>query len=163
MSFRETLDAFAGAVEAGDGEALAALFTEDGVYDDVFYGIFAGRDEIARMVDELFSRDGKDFRWQFSDPVDDGRSGYAAWLFSYTSTTPHAAGIRVVFDGVGLFTLEGGSIARYRDICNGAVPLRQMGTPPEILHRMIGKWQAALEARPGFAEHRGSGDGEAGA
>ncbi len=157
MAFGDMLDAFAAAVREGDGAALAALFTEDGIYDDVFYGIFKGREEIARMIDDLFHRDGRDFRWDFENPVDDGRTGYAEWLFSYTAATAHAEGTRVVFDGVGLFDLEDGLIKRYRDFCNGAVPLRQMGTPPEVLFRVINKWQAALEARPGHAEHKSAG------
>ena len=159
MAFRDMLDAFAAAVRDGDGGALAALFTEDGVYDDVFYGVFEGREEIAAMLVELFHRDGRDFRWDFENPVDNGRTGYAEWLFSYTSATAHAEGTRVVFDGVGLFELEDGLIKRYRDICNGAVPLRQMGTPPAVLFRVIGKWQAALEARPGYTEHKEAGGG----
>lgn len=159
MVFRDTLDAFAAAVQDGDGRALAALFTEDGVYDDVFYGVFKGREEIAAMLDELFHRDGRDFRWDFESPVDDGQTGYAEWLFSYTSTTEHAKGTRVVFDGVGHFELENGLIKRYRDFCNGAVPLRQMGTPPEVLFRVINKWQAALEARTGYAEHKDASQG----
>ena len=162
MAFRDVLDAFAGAVEAGDGAALAALFTEDGVYDDVFYGVFEGREAIAGMIEDLFHRDGRDFRWAFGDPVDDGRRGYADWMFSYTAATEHAEGTRVVFDGVGIFDLRDGSIARYRDICNGAVPLRQMGAPPEVVFRMVGKWQAALENRPGYAEHKEAAEGAGG-
>ena len=37
------LRAFCDAVEQRNGKAFAELFTEDGVYHDVFYGAFEGR------------------------------------------------------------------------------------------------------------------------
>ena len=43
MSFSDLLQEFTGAVEAGDGQKFASLFCEDGIYDDVFYGVFQGR------------------------------------------------------------------------------------------------------------------------
>jgi hypothetical protein len=46
------LRAFCDAVEQRNGNAFAALFTEHGVYHDVFYGVFAGREKIAGMVDD---------------------------------------------------------------------------------------------------------------
>jgi ketosteroid isomerase-like protein len=155
MNFAEVLRQFGRAVEAGDGAALAALFTADGVYDDVFYGEFRGRAAIADMLENRFHRDGEAFRWDFRDPVCDGTTGYAGWLFSYTAKTPHAAGTRVVFDGVGRFRLADGLVAHYADFCNGVVPLRQMGAPWDVVDRMTGRWQAKLEADPDFGAHSG--------
>ena len=51
MSFPDLLARFTGAVEAGDGAALAALFTDDGVYHDTFYGAFQGREAIRDMLE----------------------------------------------------------------------------------------------------------------
>lgn len=154
MSFPEMLTKFAAAVENHDGEALAALFTEDGVYDDIFFGEFHGRERIAWLLNEKFYEGGKDFKWEFNNPVDDGRRGYASWLFSYTSVSKHAAGTRVTFDGVGVFTLRDGLIERYDDMCNGAVPLKQMGTPPEVMDRMLEKWHSHLKTRDGYDAHQ---------
>lgn len=39
MPLARTLETFAAAVAANDGKALAALFTQDGVYDDYFFPI----------------------------------------------------------------------------------------------------------------------------
>ena len=36
----------------GDGAGVAACFTEDGVYHDVFYGSFEGRGRIAEMIND---------------------------------------------------------------------------------------------------------------
>jgi hypothetical protein len=38
LTFRDLLTAFATAVETNDGEGLASLFTEDGTYEDGFFG-----------------------------------------------------------------------------------------------------------------------------
>ena len=75
--FTQLLKDFAAAVEVGDGSALAALFTEDGVYDDIFYGEFHGRDAIRGMVENIFWRDARDFLWEFRS----ARSG-PPWLQS---------------------------------------------------------------------------------
>ena len=153
MRFNELVKAFGAAVEAGDGTALADLFTADGVYHDMFYGAFEGRAAIREMLEGVFHRDARDFRWDFLDPVSDARVGYARWLFSYTGTTRHTDGQRVVFDGVGVFFLEGGLIARYEDVANSVVPLKQMRVPRAVIERQVERWQGWLEARPGYAEH----------
>ena len=153
MEFEDLVSAFGAAVEAGDGTALGALFTEDGVYHDMFYGGFVGREAIRDMLEGIFHRDAKDFRWEFLDPVSNGAVGYAHWLFSYTGTTTHTDGKRVVFDGVGLFFLNDGLIARYEDVSNSVVPLKQMNVPQPVIDRQVDKWQGWLEARPGYGAH----------
>ncbi|HUT50001.1 MAG TPA: nuclear transport factor 2 family protein [Alphaproteobacteria bacterium] len=153
MEFEDIVTAFGAAVEAGDGTALGALFTEDGVYHDIFYGAFEGRAAIKDMLEGIFHRDAKDFRWEFLDPASNGTVGYAHWLFSYTSTTPHTDGQRVVFDGVGLFFMEDGLIARYEDVSNSVVPLKKMNVPQPVIDRQVDKWQGWLEARPGYGSH----------
>lgn len=158
MKFPDLLEKFADAVHSRNGAAMAALFTEDGVYDDIYFGEFHGRERIAWLIDEGFYDGGRDFKWEFRNPVCDGDTGYAFWLFSYTSTSKHAAGTRVTFDGVGIFHLNDGLIERYEDMCNGVVPLKQMGTPPDVVDRMAGKWLAALKARDGYDAHQIKGD-----
>jgi len=153
MQFEEIVKAFGAAVEAGDGGALADLFAADGVYHDMFYGSFHGHAAIKEMLEGLFHRDAKDFRWEFHDPVTNGKVGYAHWLFSYTGTAQHIKGERVVFDGVGLFFMEDGKIARYEDISNSVVPLKRMNVPQPVIDRQVAKWQGWLEARPGYENH----------
>jgi limonene-1,2-epoxide hydrolase len=64
MNTTAMLRAFCDAVEQRNGAAFAALFTEDGVYHDVFYGAFTGRAKIAEMIDDWFYRTAADFRWE---------------------------------------------------------------------------------------------------
>src|SRR5689334_22621017 len=66
------LKEFTTAVERRDGKVFARLFTEDGVYHDVFYGAFKGREKIAEMIDDWFHRTARDFRWEMFRPVSDG-------------------------------------------------------------------------------------------
>jgi len=141
LEFPEILQNFTRAVEAGDGDAFAALFTEDGCYDDVFYGRFTGRDALAGMLTDHFHGHARDFRWRMHDPVSDGETGYAHYTFSYTSTMKHSAGRRVTFTGCSRFELVGEKIAAYREWAFATAGLAQLGAPPEQIAR-----QAAREA-----------------
>ena len=78
MTTTAMLRAFCDAVEQRNGRAFAELFTEDGVYHDVFYGAFAGRAKIAAMIDDWFYRTAADFRWDMHDPVIDATRSMCA-------------------------------------------------------------------------------------
>jgi limonene-1,2-epoxide hydrolase len=154
QSFRVILDAFTAAVEAGDGARFSALFTEDGIYDDVFYGEYHGREAIAQMLEGRFYRDGENFLWRMFDPVDNGTTGYARWLFSYDCKLPHIKGKRIFMDGVGLFQLRGGLIARYEDAARTAELIDQLDMPSEKQKKVVGKMLIKQLAHPGWAEHQ---------
>ena len=64
-SFAELLTSFGDAVQANDGQRLAALFTEDGVYEDGFFGAHAGRAAIAAML-QRFHDTGSNYLWGLS-------------------------------------------------------------------------------------------------
>ena len=153
-SFTELLDAFTAAVAAGDGAQFSALFTEDGVYDDVFYGEYHGREAIAQMLEGRFHRDGENFVWRMIDPVDDGATGYARWRFSYDCKLPHIKGKRIFMDGVGLFQLRDGLIARYEDAARTAELLEQLQMPADKQGKVIHKMLKKQMADPGWAEHQ---------
>ncbi|BBK43596.1 polyketide cyclase [Allostella vacuolata] len=155
MSFAEIVAAFTRAVVAGDGEGLAGLFTPDGTYVDGFYGPFVGRAAIAEMLRHHFHGAARDFRWEMTDPVSDGRIGYARYLFSYTSTMPEAAGRRVIFAGIGCFELSGDAIARYSEVFDRGTALAQLDFAPERIKKALLRWAAAEAARPDAALHRG--------
>jgi ketosteroid isomerase-like protein len=149
------LDSFCRAVERRDGQAFAALFAEDGVYHDVFYGVFAGRARIAAMIDDRFYRTARDFRWDMHDPVSDGAILYARYTFSYVSTLPEAAGApRTMFEGVAIMRLREGLIADYREVANTAPAFAAQNFAPERIVRLIARQDAELRARPEMARHR---------
>ena len=150
--FPDMLQRFAAAVEANDGAGLAALFTDDGVYEDGFFGAFAGSAAIAGMVAH-FHETAADFRWEFFDPVADARAGYAHYRFSYRSKMPGAEGRPVAFEGIAHVTLRDGKIARYREVFDRGVALAQQGFAAERIKRVVEKAAARQNETPEFRAH----------
>jgi ketosteroid isomerase-like protein len=153
MTITEMLRAFCDAVEQRNGKAFANLFTEDGVYHDVFYGAFTGREKIAEMIDEHFYRTATDFRWDMHDPVSDGTTLYARYTFSYRSTLPEAKGARAMFEGVAIVTLRDGKIVSYHEVANTAPVFVDLNFAPERIAKIVAKQGAALKARPEMKRH----------
>jgi len=153
MNISSMLRAFCDAVERRDGKAFAALFTEDGIYHDVFYGAFEGRAGIAEMIDDHFYRTATDFRWDMHAPVSDGETLYARYTFSYRSLLPEAKGARAMFEGVSIMTLRDGGIAEYREVANTAPAFVDMNFGPERVAKIVAKQGAALKARPEMQRH----------
>jgi limonene-1,2-epoxide hydrolase len=153
MNISSMLRAFCDAVERHDGKAFAALFTEDGIYHDVFYGAFEGRAEIAAMIDDHFYRTAADFRWDMHAPVFDGETLYARYTFSYRSLLPEAKGARAMFEGVAIMTLRDGRIVEYREVANTAPGFVDMNFAPERIAKIVAKQGAALKARPEMRRH----------
>ncbi|WP_027550103.1 nuclear transport factor 2 family protein [Bradyrhizobium sp. Cp5.3] len=153
MTITAMLRAFCDAVEQRNGNAFAELFTEDGVYHDVFYGTFAGREKIAGMIDDWFYRTASDFRWDMHDPVSDGTTLYARYTFSYRSTLPEAGGARAMFEGVAIMTLRDGRIASYHEVANTAPAFVDLKFAPERIARILARQGAELKARPEMQRH----------
>jgi ketosteroid isomerase-like protein len=153
MNLAAMLRAFCDAVEQRNGKAFAALFTEDGVYHDVFYGAFSGHAEIADMIDDHFYRTATDFRWDMHVPVSDGETLYARYTFSYRSTLPEAKGARAMFEGVAIMELRDGKILGYREVANTAPAFVDMNFAPDRIARIVAKQGAALKARPEMKRH----------
>jgi ketosteroid isomerase-like protein len=153
MDTQILLRRFADAVQNRDGADFAALFTEDAVYHDVFYGAFHGRQKIAELVNDWFYRTAEDFRWHLYDPVSNGKTLYARYTFSYKSLLPEAQGKRVMFEGVAIFTLRDGQIADYREVANTGPALLDLGFPAERVAKILGKAGAELKNRAEAQPH----------
>ncbi|MGV7218307.1 nuclear transport factor 2 family protein [Bradyrhizobium sp. UFLA05-112] len=153
MTITAMLRAFCDAVEQRNGKAFAALFTEDGVYHDVFYGAFAGRAKIAEMIEDWFYRTATDFRWDMHEPVSDGTMLYARYTFSYRSTLPEAKGARAMFEGVAIMKLRDDRIAEYHEVANTAPALVDLNFAPERIAKIIAKQGASLKALPEMKRH----------
>jgi ketosteroid isomerase-like protein len=153
MDIATMLRSFCDAVERRDGKAFAALFTEDGVYHDVFYGAFKGREKIAELIDDWFYRTASDFRWDMHAPVSDGETLYARYTFSYRSNLPEAKGARVMFEGVSIMKLRGGLIADYHEVANTAPAFVDLKFAPERIAKIVAKEGAELKARPEMQRH----------
>lgn len=153
MDVEAMLRDFCDAVARRDGKAFAALFTQDGVYHDVFYGEFAGRERIAQMIDDWFYRTATDFRWRMHDPISDGTTLYARYTFSYRSKLPEANGARVMFEGVAIMTLREGRIASYREVANTIPAFVAMNFAPERIVKLAARQDNELRARDEMKVH----------
>jgi ketosteroid isomerase-like protein len=153
MDSIELLSAFCNSVEQCQGQRFASLFTETGVYHDVFYGAFEGRENIALMITDWFYKTATDFRWDMHDPVSDGRILYARYTFSYRSLRPEAKGAKAMFEGVSIMRLEQGFIADYREVANAATGFVDMNFSPERTAKILAREGRELKARPEMARH----------
>ena len=151
--FEALLARFTAAVEAGDGAALAATFHPEGVYHDVFYGTFEGREAIAGMLEGCFHRDGKNFKWEMVEPVASGSLGYARWLFSYESKLPGAEGKRVAFEGMSCFHLRGELIQHYGEVFDQGIAMAQTGFPAERMAKRLSREAEAMRKRAAGTRH----------
>lgn len=152
VSFEGRVREMVSAVERGDGSAVRACFTEDGVYHDVFYGTFQG-DEIARLINDYFWRDARDFRWDIHDPVEAGGLGYARYVFSYLPTIAGSGEGRAMFEGVAICRMRDGLIASYHEVARESVALVAMGFAPERIAKYLGKQDRELRGRAEAARH----------
>jgi ketosteroid isomerase-like protein len=153
MDVNKLLREFSSAVEQRQGQRLAQLFCQDGVYHDVFYGPFAGRQRIADMIDKWFYRDANEFRWNMVDPVFDGQTLYTRYLFSFRSLLPEAQGGRAMFEGVSIMKMRDGLIAEYREVANVATGLLDMNFVPERIAKIVARQADELKKRPEMARH----------
>jgi uncharacterized protein (TIGR02246 family) len=140
--FEALLGAMTRAICAGDGKAAAACFTPEGVYHDGFYGEFAGREAIARMVTALFHRDARDFEWHLRDALSDGRIGFARYEFGYVSKIPGSEGRKAGFTGISFCELEGGLIRRYGEEFDRAPALAKLGFADDRILKSVRRWAA---------------------
>ena len=153
VEFPALLDKFAGAVADNDGAGLGALFTEDGVYDDEFFGAHQGRAAIGAML-QKFHDTGRAYRWDFFDPLCDGRLGYARYRFSFASRLRECEGRPVMFEGIGQFRFaENGLVEHYGEAFDRGVALVQLGFPAERISRILEKAAAAKNAAPEARPH----------
>lgn len=140
------LAGFTKAVCAGDGKALAALFAEDGVYHDGFYGEFRGRAAIARMLEDHFHRDARDFFWTFELPIAGRDQAYARFHFGYVTKIPGFEGRKVEFDGISHFRFRDGLIEHYSEVWDLGLAMTQIGFPGERILKALKKRVAAKKS-----------------
>jgi steroid delta-isomerase-like uncharacterized protein len=131
---------FTEAFNRGDVKGLVELFTEDGTYDDIFFGPHKGRDALREMFERMF-REGKGYEWRFETVLEDGRRAAGEWRFRYTvsDAVPRSAGRPVRFKGMSVFDLRDGRISAYREYADTGVALLQLGFKPEALASVLAK------------------------
>ncbi len=139
MTFDQLLERFASAVGARDTAGLAALFTDDGVYDDYFFGPHQGRESIAAMLDRFYDG-GEAFSWEFVEPACSADTAYARYCFSYRSREPDSTGELVIFEGISRFRLRDGLIAHYGEVFDRGVAFTQLGYAPARIVKLLARY-----------------------
>ena len=152
MLFDKLIRDMTAAACRGDGAGVSACFTPDGTYHDVFYGAFQGA-AIVDLIENHFHRDGRDFRWDIHDPVSNGETGYARYVFSYASRLQGYGQARACFEGVALCRLSGGLIHEYREVANAATGLSLIGFEDARVAKFIAREARDLMARDEARSH----------
>lgn len=152
MDLDALLGRFARLAQSRDAAGFAALFTEDGCYDDHFFGAHHGREAIAAMLDR-FHHGGEAFLWEFSDPVRAGDLAYASYVFSYRSREPESAGRTICFEGIARLRLRDGFIAHYAEVFDRGVAFSQLGYPVERTAKLLARYARATHEMPQVAAH----------
>ncbi len=147
MDFNKLTAGFCNAACTGGAE-LAALFTDDGVCHDGFYGAFKGRAAITDMIDIHFQRDAEDLVWRMYEPVLAGNLGYARYMFGYTSRIAGCEGRRVVFSGMSQFRLDGDLIKNYTEIFDPGLGMAQLGFNPDRIAKRARRAGENLRGQP---------------
>ena len=150
--FTVLLESFSACAAANDGEGLARLFTPEGTYDDYFFGPHSGRATIAAML-ARFHEGGKAFRWEFFEPLSDGRIGYVRYRFSYRSRVAGSEGKPIAFEGISVFHLRDGLIEHYGEVFDRGTAFVQLGFAPGKVARLLEKYAEAQNATPEFRAH----------
>ena len=123
-----------------DGEGLANLFADNGVYHDYIYGSFKGKKNIKLMLNNYFHRDAKNFVREMSDHIFREDIGYAKYMFTFTSKIPEYLGKKVLVSGISFFRFKYNSIVEYSESVNGGIAMVQLGVKPEKMQKVFLKW-----------------------
>ena len=156
MDFGALIRTMTEAACRGDGVGVAACFTPDGVYHDVFYGAFQGP-AIADMIENYFHRDAQNFKWDVHAPVSDGKNGYARYVFSFDSKLEGHEGNRACFEGVAVCTLKDGLIEEYHEVAETVTGLSMLGFTEGRIAGYAAKKGRQLMARSEAEKHRSAG------
>ena len=126
---------WAAAVNSGDVDEVLALFTADGVWEEVAIGLVAqGPDEIGAHLDRLFTAV-PDITFDVSSGFVAGERAVVEWTVSGTYSSdfpglPPASGQRFSFRGASIFQLEDGKIDHYTEYWDAYIFLVQLGAVP---------------------------------
>lgn len=122
---------FAAAFNARDVDSVLACFARDATYRDLFYGTFAGRDEIRSLFERMYA-EGDRHEWTMSRVVVDRDSTVGEWTFTFTvsAAVPPSVGRTLTFTGVSVFETASGLCHTYREYFDRAAALLALGIPP---------------------------------
>ena len=152
MAFRDLITRMTQAACAGNGAEVAACFTSEGIYHDVFYGEFQGT-AIADMIEGYFHRDACNFKWDLHDIASDASTGMARYVFSFESKLKGCEGRRAIFEGVAICKLKDGLIEHYSEVADTLTGQHLMGFSDAKMLRYIQRKTEDLTQRAEASGH----------
>jgi predicted ester cyclase len=92
------------------------------------------------MFQRMF-REGHDYHWSMDVVVESPTTATAEWTFSYvvSEAVPRSVGRKIRFNGMSVFELEAGRIARYREYFDTGVALLQLGFGPDSMAKVLAR------------------------
>jgi len=150
--FGGLLDRFVRAACTPDPLGFAALFHPEGSYDDGFFGIHRGRDEIASMI-ERFHEGGREFHWDFLYPLRAGDLAYASYQFSYRSKLDPVKDQIICFNGMARFHLRDDLIQDYAEVFDRGMAFAQLQMPAEKISRLLERYAGDLRLQTDTKHH----------
>lgn len=113
-----------------DPDKLAALFTEDALYEDVaFASVNHGLAELKKFAASEFSAS-PDLKVELVNSSIGSEHGTIEWVFSGTDAGMFKTGKKFSVRGVSVITLSNGKISRNIDYYDAASLMRQLGILP---------------------------------
>jgi steroid delta-isomerase-like uncharacterized protein len=114
-----------------DAEKVAALYTDDVVYEDVAYGEVAhGHNELRKLATDFFAAV-PDLKLEVIAVSGEGDNGWAEWKFSGTDAGLYKTGKKFSVRGASLFQIRDGKFSQNKDFYDSASIMRQVGVLPE--------------------------------
>ena len=138
--FADITDKFTKCVCENNLQEFGKLFATNGIYHDYIYGNFKGRNNIKRMLSDLFHRDTEQFYWKMFDHVFNNNIGYAKYRFSFISKIPEYTGKKVILSGMSSFKIKNKKILEYSESVNGGLAMVQLGISPLKMEKVFIKW-----------------------
>jgi steroid delta-isomerase-like uncharacterized protein len=116
-----------------DASAVAALFTNDAVFEDVAFGIVNHGPEEIRAFAQFFFTVVPDLHVNLVKSSLTGGQGTIEWVFSGTDQGVYGTGKTFAVRGVTVLEARGARISRNSDYFDLATLLRQLGLLPSGL------------------------------
>jgi steroid delta-isomerase-like uncharacterized protein len=112
---------------AHDADKVAALYTDDVIYEDVTFGLIAhGHAELQKLAANFFAGV-PDLKLEVVSSTSMGNRGSVEWVFSGTDVGLYKTGKKFSVRGASVYELRGGKFSANRDYYDSASIMRQVG------------------------------------